>query len=146
MMNYNQIVTKLKTTAQSHINVVTADAGVLESLNWGEIKYPLVMMVMQPGSFEINKIVYNVSMVVADVVDQLLQQIPKQSAMFEIGRDVITYLINDSTTLDYDLVEESVVFTPFVDNFPDLCAGIQFDFQITTIYKKSCNLPFNNGI
>lgn len=145
MMNYQDIVTKLKTTAADHINVVTADAGVLESLNWGEIKYPLVMMVMQPGNFEINKIVYNVSMVVADVVDdQLLQQVTKQANMFEIGRDVITKLINDSVTEPYDINEDSVTFTPFVDNFPDLTAGIQFDFQITTIYKKGCILPFGN--
>jgi hypothetical protein len=142
-MNFNEIITKLKTTADAHINVAYTDAGVLESLNWGENRYPLVMFICQPSRFEINKIRYRISMVCADVIDdRYLQQITKQSNMFDVGTDILTKLINDSQTAQYDIDETSIAFQPFVDSFPDLCAGFQFDFDMTTIYNKDCNLPF----
>lgn len=142
-MNFNDIITKLKTTAQAHMNVVTTDAGVLESLNWGENNYPLVFFVCQPSRFEVNKIRYRITMVCADIVDdQPLQQIIKQSNMFDVGTDILTKLINDSQNAAYDIDETTIAFQPFVDSFPDLAAGFQFDFDMTTIYNKDCILPF----
>ena len=85
-------------------------------------------------------------MVCADVIDdQLLQQITKQSNMFDVGTDILTKLINDSQNEPYDIDETTITFQPFVDSFPDLCAGFQFDFDMTTIYNKDCNLPFQLG-
>lgn len=145
-MNFNQVVTKLKTTAAAHLNVVKSEAGVLESLDWGEVKYPLVMFVCNASRFELNKIRYRFTMVCADVIDdQLLQQITKQSNMFDVGTDILTKLINDSQNEPYDIDETTITFQPFVDSFPDLCAGFQFDFDMTTIYNKDCNLPFQLG-
>jgi hypothetical protein len=146
-MNYTQLITKLKTTAQSHLNVVYADAGYVENLNWGENEYPMVMFVCQPGTFQLNKINFNMSMIVADVMDdEKLQQITKQSNMFDIGKDIITKLLIDSEpyTAEYQLVEDSVVFTPFTDNLPDLCTGFQFDFIIQIINNNDCVLPFSS--
>lgn len=144
-MNYSQLTTYLKTTAASHFNVVYSEAGYLENLNWGENNYPMVMFVCQPGTFNINKIRYNMTMVVADVMDDAtLQQITKQSNMFDIGRDIINQVLIDSQTSTFDLIEDSVVFTPFTDNLPDLCTGFQFDFVIEVQNKNSCDLPFGN--
>ena len=144
-MNYSQLTTYLKTTAASHINVVYAEAGYVEDLNWGENNYPLVMFVCQPGTFSINKIRYNMTMIVADIMDDaVLQQITKQSNMFDIGRDIINQVLLDSQTATYDLIEDSVIFTPFTDNLPDLCTGFQFDFVIEVQNKQSCILPFGN--
>ena len=144
-MNYSQLTTYLKTTAASHYNVVYSEAGYLENLNWGENNYPMVMFVCQPGTFNINKIRYNMTMVVADVMDDAtLQQITKQSNMFDIGRDIINQVLIDSQTSTFDLIEDSVVFTPFTDNLPDLCTGFQFDFVIEVQNKNSCDLPFGN--
>jgi hypothetical protein len=143
-MNYSQLTTYLKTTADSHINVVYADAGYLENLNWGENNYPLVMFVCQPGTFSINKIRYNMTMIVADIMDDaVLQQITKQSNMFDIGRDIINQVLLDSQTATYDLLEDSVVFTPFTDNLPDLCTEFQIDFVIEVQNKNVCVLPFS---
>jgi hypothetical protein len=144
-MNYSQLTTYLKNTAASHYNVVYSEAGYLENLNWGENNYPMVMFVCQPGTFNINKIRYNMTMVVADVMDDAtLQQITKQSNMFDIGRDIINQVLIDSQTSTFDLIEDSVVFTPFTDNLPDLCTGFQFDFVIEVQNKNSCDLPFGN--
>jgi hypothetical protein len=124
---------------------VYSEAGYLENLNWGENNYPMVMFVCQPGTFNINKIRYNMTMVVADVMDDAtLQQITKQSNMFDIGRDIINQVLIDSQTSTFDLIEDSVVFTPFTDNLPDLCTGFQFDFVIEVQNKNSCDLPFGN--
>ena len=143
-MNYSQLTTYLKTTADSHINVVYAEAGYVEDLNWGENNYPMVMFVCQPGTFSINKIRYNMTMIVADIMDDaVLQQITKQSNMFDIGRDIINQVLLDSQTATYDLIEDSVIFTPFTDNLPDLCTGFQFDFVIEVQNKQTCILPFS---
>jgi hypothetical protein len=144
-MNYSQLTTYLKTTAASHYNVVYSAAGYVEDLNWGENEYPMVMFVCQPGTFSINKIRYNMTMICADVMDdQVLQQITKQSNMFDIGRDIINQILIDSQTATFDLLEDSVVFTPFTDNLPDLCTGFQFDFVIEVLNINDCVLPFGN--
>jgi len=144
-MNYSQLTTYLKTTAASHINVVYSEAGYIENLNWGENNYPMVMFVCQPGTFSINKIRYNMTMIVADIMDDAtLQQITKQSNMFDIGRDIINQVLIDSQNNNFDLLEDSVVFTPFTDNLPDLCTGFQFDFVIEILNINDCNLPFGN--
>ena len=84
-------------------------------------------------------------MVVADVMDDVvLQQITKQSNMFDIGRDIINQILIDSQTATFDLLEDSVVFTPFTDNLPDLCTGFQFDFVIEVLNINDCVLPFGN--
>jgi hypothetical protein len=145
-MNDSQLTTYLKTTAASHINVVFSEAGYLENLNWGENNYPLVMFVCQPGTFTVNKIRYNMTMIVADIMDDaVLQQITKQSNMFDIGRDIINQILLDSqpSTATFDLIEDSVVFTPFTDNLPDLSTGFQFDFVIEVQNKNVCVLPFS---
>jgi hypothetical protein len=147
-MNYSQLTTYLKTTAGNHYNVVYAEAGYVEDLNWGENSYPMVMFVCQPGTFGINKIRYNMTMIVADVMDdQVLQQITKQSNMFDIGRDIINQILLDSqpSSSTFDLLEDSVVFTPFTDNLPDLCTGFQFDFVIEVLNINNCDLPFASG-
>ena len=84
-------------------------------------------------------------MICADVMDdQVLQQITKQSNMFDIGRDIINQILIDSQTATFDLLEDSVVFTPFTDNLPDLCTGFQFDFVIEVLNINDCVLPFGN--
>ena len=146
-MNYSQLTTYLKGTAASHINVVYAEAGYVEDLNWGENNYPMVMFVCQPGTFSINKIRYNMTMIVADIMDDaVLQQIVKQSNMFDIGRDIINQILLDSqpSSATFDLIEDSVIFTPFTDNLPDLATGFQFDFVIEVQNKQTCILPFGN--
>ena len=145
-MNYSQLTTYLKDTAASHLNVVYAEAGYVENLNWGENNYPMVMFVCQPGTFTVNKIRYNMTMIVADIMDDaVLQQITKQSNMFDIGRDIINQILIDSQTATFDLIEDSVVFTPFTDNLPDLCTGFQFDFVIEMLNINNCDLPFATG-
>jgi hypothetical protein len=145
-MNYTQLTTYLKDTAAAHYNVVYAEAGYVENLNWGENNYPMVMFVCQPGTFNVNKIRYNMTMIVADVMDDVvLQQITKQSNMFDIGRDIINKILIDSQTATFDLIEDSVIFTPFTDNLPDLCTGFQFDFVIEIQNKNACDLPFAIG-
>jgi hypothetical protein len=85
------------------------------------------------------------TMICADVMDdQVLQQITKQSNMFDIGRDIINQILIDSQTATFDLLEDSVVFTPFTDNLPDLCTGFQFDFVIEVLNINDCVLPFGN--
>jgi len=85
------------------------------------------------------------TMICADVMDdQVLQQITKQSNMFDIGRDIINKILIDSQTATFDLLEDSVVFTPFTDNLPDLCTGFQFDFVIEVLNINDCVLPFGN--
>ena len=144
-MNYHQLTTHLKSTAASHLNVVYAEAGYVENLNWGENNYPMVMFVCQPGTFTVNKIRYNFTMIVADIMDDaVLQQITKQSNMFDIGRDIINLLLIQSQTAPFDLLEDTVVFSPFTDNLPDLCTGFQFDFVIEVQNKNACDLPFGN--
>jgi hypothetical protein len=147
-MNYNDLVTYLKTTAAAHFNVVYAEAGYVEDLNWGENNYPLVMFVCQPGTFNVNKINYNFTMIVADVMDDtVLQPVVKQSNMFDIGRDIINQILLDSqpTSATFDLLEDTVVFTPFTDNLPDLCTGFQFDFVISVKNINDCVLPFSGN-
>ena len=145
-MNYAQLTTYLKDLAASHINVVYSEAGYVENLNWGENNYPMVMFVCQPGTFTVNKIRYNMTMIVADIMDDaVLQQITKQSNMFDIGVDIISQILIDSQTSTFDLIEDSVIFSPFTDNLPDLCTGFQFDFVIEVQNKHNCDLPFITG-
>ena len=144
-MNYSQLTNYLTTTAGNHFNVAYSEAGYLENLNWGENKYAAVYFVCQPGTFSVNKIRYNMTMIVADIMDDAtLQQITKQSNMFDIGRDIINQVLIDSQNNNFDLLEDSVVFTPFTDNLPDLCTGFQFDFVIEILNINDCNLPFGN--
>ena len=145
-MDYGQLTQYLKSVAAAHINVVYAEAGYVEEINWGENNYPMVMFVCQPGTFQPNRINYNMTMIVADIMDDsVLQQVPKQSNMFNIGKDIINYLIttNQVGSPSINFVEESVIFTPFTDNLPDLCTGFQFDFQIYVRNGIECELPFN---
>lgn len=146
-MNYKQITDKLKSVAGAHINVVYTDAGYLENLNWGENKYPLVMFVAQPSTFDQNKMNFNFTMVCADIMDEnKLQQIIKQSNMHQIGMEILLRLIEDSMHGEpYILPEDNITFTFFIDDLPDLCAGCQFDFTISVPFKNvDCSLPFSS--
>jgi hypothetical protein len=145
-MNYKEITDKLKAVAGAHINVVSTDAGYLENLNWGEGKYPLVMFVSQPSTFDQNKQNFNFTMVVGDIMDEnKLQQTEKQSNMHQIGMEILLRLIEDSYHEPYQLPEDNITFTFFIDDLPDLCAGCQFDFTITVPFKNvDCYLPFKS--
>lgn len=143
-MNYKQICDLLTSTALSHTNVVASQAGVLENIDFGNQKYPLVLFVLSDSQFVINQIKYKFEMVVADIVDEsVIQQITKQSNMFNIGRDIMTYLINAGALSNYD-IEPEIDFKPFVDSTPDLCAGFQFTFTFVVPWDMSCTLPFTS--
>ena len=145
-MDYGQLTDYLKSVANGHVNVVYSEAGYIEDINWGENNYPMVMFVCQPGTFQPNRINYNMTMIVADIMDDnVRQQITKQSNMYNIGKDIITYIIttNQVANPPLNLVEESVVFTPFTDHLPDLCTGFQFDFQIYVENRNDCDIPIS---
>ena len=44
-MDYGQLTQYLKSVAAAHINVVYAEAGYVEEINWGENNYPMVIFV-----------------------------------------------------------------------------------------------------
>lgn len=142
-MNYKDICELLTTTALAHTNVVTSQAGILENIDFGSAKYPMVLFILDDNSsFELNKIKYKFQMICADIVDEsVLQQITKQSNMFAVGRDILVYLMNAGALSTYD-IEPDINFRPFVDSTPDLTAGFQFDFTLTVPIDMDCDLPF----
>lgn len=144
-LNYETLIEKLTKIGNAHYNVRTSDAGVLESLNYGEIQYPLVFFVCDTVEFTPNETRYNMIMLVADVIDdRLLQQTQKQSNMLEITKDIISYLINGQAEFEWIIDEASMTLQPFVDNLPDLTAGWQTNFTIRTPFDNSgCDLPFD---
>lgn len=144
-LTYENLIEKLTKIGKAHYNVRTSDAGVLESLNYGEIEYPLVFFVCDTVEFTPNETRYNMIMLVADVIDdRLLQQTLKQSNMLEITKDIISHLLNGNEEYPWIIDETSMTLQPFVDNLPDLTAGWQTNFTIRTPFDNSgCDLPFN---
>jgi hypothetical protein len=144
-VTYKTLIERLTAIANGHISVATSDAGVLETLNYGEITYPLVFFVCDTTEIRPNEMYYNMIMLVCDIVDErLLQQTTIQSNMLEITKDIIGYLINGDVNSDWIIDETSMVITPFIDNLPDLTAGWQTNFTIRVPYNNTgCDLPFN---
>ena len=144
-ITYQTLIQRLTTIAGAHINVATSDAGVLETLNYGEINYPLVFFVCDTTEIRPNEMYYNMIMLVCDIVDErLLQQTTIQSKMLEITKDIIAYLTNGDFDHPWTIDETSMIITPFVDNLPDLTAGWQTNFTIKVDYNNNgCDLPFN---
>ena len=144
-MTHKDLMAQLSQIAQAHLNVRTGDAGVLENLNYGEIKYPLVFFVTDFIEFTPNQKTYNIIMLVADIVDErYLQQTLIVSNMLEITKDIISYLINGKFDHPWIIDTSSIVSTPFVDNLPDLCAGTQTTFRLKLPFDDSgCELPFS---
>jgi hypothetical protein len=144
-ITYQTLIQRLTTIAGAHINVASSDAGVLETLNYGEISYPLVFFVCDTTEIRPNEMYYNMIMLVCDIVDdRLLQQTTIQSKMLEVTKDIISYLINGDFDHPWTIDETSMIITPFVDNLPDLTAGWQTNFTIKVDYNNNgCDLPFN---
>jgi hypothetical protein len=144
-ITYETLINRLTKIGDAHYNVRTSDSGVLESLNYGEIEYPLVFFVCDTVEFTPNESRYNMIMLVGDIVDdRLLQQTQKQSNMLEITKDIISYLINGNEEADWIIDETSMTLQPFVDNLPDLTAGWQTNFTIRIPFNNSgCELPFD---
>jgi hypothetical protein len=144
-VTYKTLIERLTAIASSHISIATSDAGVLETLNYGEITYPLVFFVCDTTEIRPNEMYYNMIMLVCDIVDErLLQQTTIQSNMLEITKDIIGYLINGDVDSDWIIDETSMIITPFIDNLPDLTAGWQTNFTIKVPYNNTgCDLPFN---
>lgn len=64
--------------------------------------------------------------------------------MYEITKDIMSYLINGDYDHPWTINEESIISTPFVDNLPDLVSGFQTNFTIIVPYDNSaCELPFD---
>ena len=141
---YSELMTEIVTITQSHTSVSTADSGVLDNANWGEVNYPLVFFVCTSAEILPNEIAYNMLMIVGDLINEdLLQQTAKQSAMFEITKDMIAYFLNGNVNNEYNINPDSIISEPFVDRFPDLVTGWQTTFKITLPYDNSgCDLPF----
>jgi hypothetical protein len=146
-ITYAELVNRLRTIAKAHYNVGTSQAGVLESLNYGEITYPLVFFVSDTVEFTVNETRYNMIMLVADICDEhLLQQTTIQSAMLEITKNILSYLINGNANSDWIFDENSVRVQPFVDNLPDLTAGWQTNFTIRCPFNNTgCDLPIDTS-
>jgi hypothetical protein len=144
-LTYEKLIEMLNKIGGAHYNVRTSDAGVLESLNYGEIEYPMVFFVCDTVEFTPNETRYNMIMLVGDVVDdRLLQQTVKQSNMLEITKDIISHLINGNHDYEWIIDEASMTLQPFVDNLPDLLAGWQTNFTIKTPFDNGgCSLPFD---
>jgi hypothetical protein len=144
-LTYKQLTDRLVQIAGAHYNVAYADAGVLENLNFGDINYPLVFFINQSVEITFNESRYNMIMLVGTFTDQnLLQQTKVQSDMFEITKDIVAYLTNGEYQAPWQIVEDSIISIPFVDNLPDLTAGYQTNFTIKLPYNNSgCELPFD---
>jgi predicted XRE-type DNA-binding protein len=144
-MTYKELTDTLVNIAQSHYNVRTSDTGLLNSVDFGRVQYPLVFFTNDTTEFRSNEIRYNFIMLIADIVDDnVLQQNQKLSNLMEITKDIISYLINGDFNADYTLDETSIVTNPFWDNLPDLTVGWETRFSITIDYDNSgCNLPFS---
>jgi hypothetical protein len=144
-LTYKQLTDKLVQIADAHYSVAYADAGVLENLNYGDINYPLVFFINQSVEITFNEARYNMIMLVGTFTNQnLLQQTKVQSDMFEITKDIVAYLTNGEYEAPWEIVEDSIISIPFVDNLPDLTAGYQTNFTIRLPYNNSgCELPFD---
>jgi len=130
-ITYDQLTKDLVQIANAHLNVASADAGVIENLNYGNIQYPLVFFINRNINFQPNELQYNMSMLTCTFTNEnLLQQNKVLSDMNEISKDIIAYLINGDYNLPWSIDENSITSTPFVDNFPDLVSGFQTDFTI----------------
>lgn len=144
-LNYKQLTDTLTKIAGAHYNVALSDCGILENLNYGGIKYPLVFFINTSVEIRNNETRYNMIMLVGDLTNQeLLQQTKIQSDMYEITKDIMSYLINGDFEHPWTIVEDSIISTPFVDNLPDLVSGFQTIFTIIVPFDNSgCELPFN---
>jgi hypothetical protein len=144
-LTYNDLINRLVQIANAHYSVAYADAGVLENLNYGQINYPLVFFINQSVEIRQNEARYNIIMLVGTFTNQnLLQQTKIQSDMFEITKDIVAYLINGDYNHSWEINEESIISTPFVDNLPDLTTGYQTNFTIILPYDNgACELPFD---
>lgn len=142
---HKQLMAELSQIAQAHYNVRTGDAGVLENLNYGSVQYPLVFFVTDSIEFTPNEMNYNIIMLVADIVDdRYLQQTLIVSNMLEITKDILAYLINGDFDHEWIVDDASILSTPFVDNLPDLTAGIQTTLRIRLPFNNTgCELPFD---
>jgi len=144
-LTYKQLTDTLVQIANAHYSVAYADAGVLENLNYGDINYPLVFFINQSVEIRNNEARFNMIMLVGTFTNQnLLQQTKIQSDMYEITKDIIAYLINGDYNSPWDMIEDSIISSPFVDNLPDLTAGYQTNFTIILPYDNgACELPFD---
>lgn len=144
-MIYKELTDALVNIAKSHYNVRSADTGLLNNVDFGEVQYPFVFFTNDTTEFRKNQLRYNFIMLVADIVDDnRLQQEIKLSNLHEITKDIVSYLINGNFNAEYEIDDTSIVTNPFWDNLPDLTCGWETRFSITLDYNDTgCNLPFS---
>ena len=144
-MTLNQIITKIKSQAESHKMVGRFAVGAEFDFAVDEVKYyPLVWLV--PNGFTFNTetrlVSYNFAMLVMDrTFESGSNTIEVLSDTAGIIVDIVTLLKRNVTDEDFEIVV-SATAEPFYDSRTDVVGGYGIDFVVNTPYLESyCDIP-----
>lgn len=128
-MNVNELMDKIKSVALTQKPVKSAyDGDVYDNWNSAEVQYGSVNVGLQTITTNANQVTYSVILYYGD---RLLQDKGNVNSIYSDGVLALQSIINTLNTLDRVDVEESVVYTPFEQQFVDYLAGVYTTIDIT---------------
>lgn len=128
-MNVNELMDKIKSVALTQKPVKSAyDGDVYDNWNSAEVQYGSVNVGLQTITTNANQVTYSVVLYYGD---RLLQDKGNVNSIYSDGVLALQSIINTLNTLDRVDVEESVVYTPFEQQFVDYLAGVYTTIDIT---------------
>lgn len=143
-----KILDLFKTNAENHKAVKTAQYGTLiQLLERPAVNYSDVFVLFNSSTISDNKITYNLSLVVSDLITSSDDNVINiWNAAHKIGEEIIYYTNNTNRKfLEIDL--SNITTQPFFNGRMDKVAGITFTFNVDVFNNQSgCELPIVSPI
>lgn len=137
-----------KNNAKNHKSVQTAQYGTLiQLLERPSVNYSDVFVLFNSSTISDNKINYNLSLVVSDLITSSDDNVINiWNAAHKIGEEIIYYTNNTNRRfLEIDL--SNITTQPFYNGRVDKVAGITFTFNVEVFNNQSgCELPIVNPV
>ena len=143
----NQLMSELQTIAQEHRQINEFFQGdYLDAVSRDSVKYPLMVVTLQPGSMTDNAV--NVGMVIS-ICDKY--DIQEYRQINEIHSDCLSICNDIRVTFnqwrfeDFMDIEGAITTDPFINRGPDVTAGWTMTVN-ANIYDENnwCGIPYDN--
>jgi hypothetical protein len=142
-MTLSNLVSKLNEIQENHPMINTFGEGNIYDYvdNGGEIKYPVMWVVMKPLNYNNKVLSYRATIVFADLLtEDKSNRLQLQSDQLQVALDVIAKLKLDNT-YNFNISDSSAIEF-FEERFDDFTAGVTADIEILDPNPlDKCSIP-----
>jgi hypothetical protein len=147
MLTLNRLITEVRTFQTNHDELNTWIFGdPWEAEAQHEVQYPLLFGMIQPSPISGSKETLSISFTICDREKTNKENtLNVLSVCKQIANDLVTYFRKEEFT-DFFKIDEDIIFEPFVESFPDVCAGWTFTVNFNQPFDWNlCGVPYTGS-